>query len=297
MDIENDIADVPVSPPDENKPLTNAEIRHRATRRIASRSGDSISLMIYQFSIIALILLCESTLYLLLRSVGYTWLYSIKELIAFRGTTWLFWVSKTMFEFTLASPFFCLVRRLYLDVAMGSDIKETRKYVAAHSVKYYSSSFYAAFIQLMLKLIAITPAFITAYSAHYWIQVIRLSDLTSAALLSLMASLSMTAVWLFLAIRYYISLSLTPFIMALNPRCNVYDACDLSVRLMEGKHGRYIAFMAHFIKFIPAMLLVYPYLAIYPYFKVSYSMFVRELLGERNQDKLPGMIKRWKKYM
>jgi hypothetical protein len=55
--------------------------------------------------------------------------------------------------------------------------------------------------------------------------------------------------------------------------------------------------MAHFIKFIPAMLLVYPYLAIYPYFKVSYSMFVRELLGERNQDKLPGMIKRWKKYM
>lgn len=297
LDIENDIADVPVSPPDENKPLTNAEIRHRATRRIASRSGDSISLMIYQFSIIALILLCESTLYLLLRSVGYTWLYSIKELIAFRGTTWLFWVSKTMFEFTLASPFFCLIRRLYLDVAMGSDIKETRKYVAAHSVKYYSSSFYAAFIQLMLKLIAITPAFITAYSAHYWIQVIRLSDLTSAALLSLMASLSMTAVWLFLAIRYYISLSLTPFIMALNPRCNVYDACDLSVRLMEGKHGRYIAFMAHFIKFIPAMLLVYPYLAIYPYFKVSYSMFVRELLGERNQDKLPGMIKRWKKYM
>lgn len=297
LDIENDIADVPVSPPDENKPLTNAEIRHRATRRIASRSGDSISLMIYQFSIIALILLCESTLYLLLRSVGYTWLYSIKELIAFRGTTWLFWVSKTMFEFTLTSPFFCLIRRLYLDVAMGSDIKETRKYVAAHSVKYYSSSFYAAFIQLMLKLIAITPAFITAYSAHYWIQVIRLSDLTSAALLSLMASLSMTAVWLFLAIRYYISLSLTPFIMALNPRCNVYDACDLSVRLMEGKHGRYIAFMAHFIKFIPAMLLVYPYLAIYPYFKVSYSMFVRELLGERNQDKLPGMIKRWKKYM
>ncbi|MBO4866480.1 MAG: hypothetical protein J5582_07910 [Ruminococcus sp.] len=297
MDIENDIADVPVLPADDGAPLSNAEIRHFAAQRIARRSGDSISLMIYQFSIVALILLCEATLYLLLRSVGYTWLYSIKELLELRGTTWLFWISKSMFEFTLASPFFNLVRRLYLDIAMGSDLTETRKYVAAHSVKYYSNSFYASFIQLMLKLIAITPAFITAYSAHYWVQIIRLSELTSGALLSLMASLSMTAVWLFLAIRYYISLALTPYIMALNPRSNVYDACDLSIRLMDGKHGRYISFMAHFIKFIPAMLLVYPYLAIYPYFKVSYSMFVRELLGERNQDKLPGMIKRWKKYM
>lgn len=297
IDLENDIAELPIAPPDKDTPLSNAGIRHLAAQRIARNCGDSISLMIYQFSIIALIFLCETALYLLLRSVGYTWLYSIKELLAFRGTTWLFWISKTMFEFTIVSPFFCLVRRLYLDIAMGSDITETRKYVSAHSVKYYSNSFYASFIQLALKIIVIIPAITTAYSARYWIQVIRLSELTSAALLSLMASLSMTAVWLFLAVRYYISLSLTPYIMALNPRSNVYDACDLSVKLMEGKHGRYLSFIAYFIKFIPAMLLVYPYLAIYPYFMVSYSMFVRELLGDRNQDKLPGMIKRWKKYM
>ena len=126
MDIENDIADVPVLPADEGAPLSNAEIRHCAARRIAKRSGDSISLMIYQFSIVALVVLCEASLYLLLRSVGYTWLYSIRELLEFRGTTWLFWISKTMFEFTLVSPFFCLVRRLYLDIAMDSDITETR---------------------------------------------------------------------------------------------------------------------------------------------------------------------------
>lgn len=297
LDAENGVTVIGHEKENGGTPMTDAEIRRCATQKLAGYSGDCVSLMVFQFSIIALVLLSESILYLALRSVGYTWLYSLDDLIEGRATTWIFWVSKTLFEFTMVSPFFGLVRRLYMDIAMGSDIMDTREYVSAHSVKFYSNSFYAAFIQLVIKTTAITPAILTAYSACYWVREIRLSELTSGALFALMASLSMTVVWLFIALRYYISLALTPYIMALNPRCNVYDACDLSVKLMEGRHGRYLSFMAYFIKFVPALLLVYPYFAVYPYLKVSYALFMRELLGDRNQDKLPGMIKRWKKYM
>lgn len=297
LDVGNDIVDVPEVSADTYHPMSGEDIRRVAKQRIARCSGDSVSLMVFQFAVIALILLGETTLYLSLQSVGYTWLYSAEELLEGRVMTWVFWVSKTLFEFSLASPFFGMVRRLYLDIAMGSDIMETRGYASAHSVKFYSSSFYAAFIQLVIKVTVITPAMLTAYTAYYWVQEIRLSELNSCALIALMASLSMTAVWLFLALRYYISMALTPYIMALNPRCNVFDACDLSVRLMEGRHGRYLTFIAYYIKFLPLLLLVYPYFAVYPYFRVSYALFMRELLGDRNQDKLPGMIKRWKKYM
>ena len=44
------------------------------------------------------------------------------------------------------------------------------------------------------------------------------------------------------------------------------------------------------------MLLVYPFFLVYPYFKLSYALFMSEMLGDKNKDRMPGMIKRWKKY-
>ena len=276
--------------------MSDTEIRHAAARKLANNSGDCFSLMMFQFSLIALVLLCESTLYLALRSVGYNWLYSIKALMSWKASTWLFWVSKTLFELSVTSPFFGLVRRLYVDIAADNDMSETRAYISAHSVKYYSNTFYNTFILLFIKLTALTPGLLFAYNIYYWSVQITLHELSSAALFALTASLSMTAVWTFLTARYFISLSLTPYIIALNPRMNIFDACDLSVKLMEDKHGRYISFVIYFVKFLPTLIFVYPIFAFYPYFKVSYSLFMREMLGDRSTDKLPGMI-RWKKYL
>ncbi|MBQ8965083.1 MAG: hypothetical protein IJ063_00720 [Ruminococcus sp.] len=277
--------------------MSNKEIRQTAMRRLARNSGDCVSMMIFMFSVIALITLCESTLFLSLRSVGYNWLYSAKELAGGRISTWLFWISKTMVEFSMAAPCFGLVRRLFLDVAMGGSLVETRQYINAHSVKYYSTTFVSELVQMVIKLTVLTPGLLTCYGIHHWAREITLNELTSGALFALTACLSMTAVWGFLVGRFYISMAMTPYIMALNPRSNVFDACDLSVKLMEGKHGRYISFMLHFAMFLPAMLLIYPFFVVYPYFKVSYSLFMYEMLGDKNHDKMPGMIKRWKKYL
>ena len=277
--------------------MSDREIRLHARHRLTRNSGECVSLMVFQFSLVALILLCESTLYLSLRTVGYTWLYSVKDFFGGKSSTLLFWISKSVVEFTILAPSFGLVRRLFLDIATKTDIVETRQYISAHSVKFYSSAFYSALIQSFIKLTVMTPGLLTIYGIYHWSREITLNELTSRTLFALMANLSLTAVWAFLAGRYFISLSMTPYIMALNPRSNVFDACDLSVRLMEGKHLRYIVFILHFVRFLPALLLVYPFFVIYPYFKVSYSLFMFEMLGDRNHDKMPGMIKRWKKYL
>ena len=277
--------------------MTDAEIRKTAAGRLARNSGDCVSLMVFQFSLISLIMLCEAIMYLSLQGIGYNWLYSAKALMTGRGDTWLFWISKSMVEFSMVSPCFSLVRRLYLDVELGGEMGETRQYISAHSVKYYSRAFYCSFIQLFIKLTALTPGVLFAYGIYHYAREITLNELTSRGLFALTAFLSLTAAWAFLAVHYFISLAITPYIMSLNPRANIFDACDLSVRLMYGNHERYLGFIFHFAKFLPAMLLVYPFFAIYPYFKVSYSLFMHELLGEHNHDKMPGMIKRWKKYL
>lgn len=265
--------------------------------RLARNTRDCGSLMLFQFSLIALMVLCEYMMYLSLNFIGYDWLYDIHAFRAGRGATWVFWISKTMVEFSMASPCFSLVRRLFLDVAIDSDMSETRRYINAHSVKYYSGAFYASLIQAIIKFTAITPGVIFAHGIYYFAREITINELTSRGLFALTACISLTAAWAFLSAHYFISLSLTPYIISLNPRANIFDACDMSVKLMDGKHGRYLGFMLHFVKFLPAVLLVYPFFAIYPYFKVSYSLFMYELMGNGKKDKLPGMIKRWKKYL
>lgn len=277
--------------------MTDAEIRRTAAHRLARNSGDCVSLMVFQFSLVALMMLCEYIMYLSLQSVGDDQLYSIKALLSGRGATWVFWISKTLIEFSTASPCFSLVRRLYVNVAIGSEMGDTRRYISAHSVKYYSSAFYASFVQVFIKLTAIVPGMLFAYGSYYYAREITLNELTSQALFALTAFLSLTAVWIILSVRYFISLAMTPYIVSLNPRANIFDACDMSVKLMDGNHGRYIGFILHFLKFLPAVLLVYPFFVIYPYFKVSYSLFMYELMGENRSDKMPGMIKRWKKYL
>lgn len=281
----------------EGESVTDTEIKKLSAQRYADNSGDCVALMIYQYSVITFILLAEYAAYYIFKNVGYDWFYSFKELVHGNSMTWIFWICKSVIELALVSPGNNLIRRLYLDVAMGRDITESRRYITAHSMKYFSKACYCAFVQWFIKITALIPGILAVCGINYWAHEITINELTSGALFCLTACLSISATWAFLAVKYYISLAMTPYIMALNPRTNIFDACDLSVRLMDGKHVRYITFVASYLKFLPFMLLIYPFFGVYPYFKVSYSLFMYELLGDKNHDKMPGMIKRWKKYM
>ena len=105
-----------------------------------------------------------------------------------------------------------------------------------------------------------------------------------------------SVVWVGLLVHYYISLALTPYIISLDPHCNIFEACDMSIKFMEGNHMRYIRFKLFFFLFLPAAVFVYPVFAIFPYYMISFSLFVQELMGESMHDRLPGMVKRWRKY-
>ncbi|MBR1862794.1 MAG: hypothetical protein IJ806_01730 [Ruminococcus sp.] len=275
--------------------MSDRQIRNTAWRRMALSGGSCVSVMVFLFSIFAFLVLCEGTMYLVLRDNGYKEFYDIEAVFS-SGGIMAFWVFKTLLEFAMLAPVLGLVRRLFIDLARGNSTQDTRQYIAAHAFRYYMKAMYSSLIHNAVKLFAAVPGILAAYGIYHFSYVLRVGELTSRGLFALTVCVSIVGAWVGLLAHYYISLALTPFIMALNPRTNVFDACDLSVKLMDGNHGRYLRFLFHFVRYLPLLLLVYPFFLIYPYFTVSYTLLIDEILGDYRQDKMPGMVRRWRKH-
>lgn len=193
-------------------------------------------------------------------------------------------------------PEFYICRRLFIDISKNRNFVTTRLYIQNNFIKIYTRSLYTSLVTGMLKIIAATPIAIGVYEIYYWGWVCKLDELTSIGLFCFMLSLGFTFVWTGVFLHYCVSLSLTNYIMTLNPRANIFDACDLSVKLMEGKHERYVRFVFSFLKFIPLLLFVYPVFVLVPYYVFSRLTFIEDIMGIYWQDKMPAMIQRWKKH-
>ncbi|MBQ8108028.1 MAG: hypothetical protein IJ129_04710 [Ruminococcus sp.] len=275
--------------------MTDREIRQKAYRRMADKSVSCVSLMVFVLAVLSFLLLCEMIAYLFMKETDYRYLYDVRKLFSNRQTT-MFWCVKTGVELILVMPISHLMRRQFLDVANGNSPEETRQYITAHASTYYRRAFAATLVHTFIKLSAALPLVCSLYGVYYWSYVTRINELTSRGLFALTVCVGFSAVWAGLLVHYYISLALTSYIISLDPHCNIFEACDLSIKFMEGNHMRYIRFKLFFLLFLPAAVFVYPVFAIFPYYKISCSMFAQELMGESIHDRLPGMVKRWRKY-
>lgn len=276
--------------------MTDREIKLEAKRRLKQNGAGAVVISFFSMCIPVFLLFCEVTVYLVLRNVGWAWLYYPQSLVTSHIAR-TYWIFKLILLMILLLPEKAVLRRIFIDVVAKGDIFDSRQFIFTHSASFYMGSFYSAFIYNLVKFFMFLPAVIGSYGAYHWWRLCRVNDLTSPRLFLFMLSMGFTVIWLGIFVHYCISLSLTPYIMALNPRSNVFDACDLSVRLMDGHHLRYIAFIFSFLKYIPAFIFVYPVFVFYPYFKVSYLILMEDILGDYWRDKMPGMIKRWKKYL
>lgn len=275
--------------------MNNKEIRQAAAQRIAKNSGNCISLTAFMFAVFVFLGLCELTLWLIFKQLGWGYVFTFAGLKKYASVK-IFWIINAMLVLPFAAFEMWTVRRLFVDISRNENYVATRQYINAHSFTYYRKTIFASLIINSLKFFSAVPLIICIHGVYYWGYICKLSELTSMGLLCFMFSLGLSLVMLGLTVHYWISLALAPYIMTLNPRTNVFDACDLSVRLMDGQHGRYIYFMLSFAKFIPAMLFIYPFFGIYPFYRMCYIVLMEDILGDYWQDKMPGMIKRWRKY-
>ena len=162
--------------------------------------------------------------------------------------------------------------------------------------KFIKISLRSSLVMNFLKLVMFSPIVLSGYLIYMWGQRNRTDELTSLGLFVFMLCIGFTIIWTGIFIKYCASLALAPYIMSLNPRTNVFDACDLSAKLMDGHYGQYLSLLLSFVVYLPLMVLIYPIFVLYPFWAASYDTLIKDIMGDYWQDKMPAMIRRWQKY-
>ena len=274
--------------------MTDRQISKKAYEYYKYAWGQGIALHFYMMFIIALILSSQRVFVLLYKyntppfNIINTYVPHSTRMLAFAA---LGIVSVMM----IYIPSMYMLRRYYIGMISGSKLSTSRQYFGANLTSTNKISIICAIVMGFLKLCTLVPAIISSYIVYRCAFVSRLENLNTFILIIFMLALGFTLVWAGFWIKYCISLCLTRYIVTLSPKMNIFDACDLSCRLMDSKHTRYIFFWIYNLRFLVLCLLVFPMSVVIPYVKISYTLFVKELMGSYWQDKYPLMIERWKR--
>ena len=275
--------------------MTNKQMKQKALEHLSGRWGTCIALTVFKVAFVSAFLCADVLIFILFNAYGIEYSLTPSFFIGTDTGRFLLAIHVILLLF-LFSPENYILRRLFLDIYAGRNFVETRRFLSYNSRKIHPKATAATSLLFLLKLFASVPLMISIYGVWYW-GIRRSADsLNTAGLFIFMLSIGFTIVWTGVLIHYFISLSLTKYIMGLNPRANVFDACDLSVRLMEGRHMRYLSLLFSFAKYIPLLLTFYPLFMFMPYFRMTFTVFAEEAMSSYWQDKYPAMIKRWNKY-
>ncbi|MBR4555116.1 MAG: hypothetical protein IKO27_05925 [Ruminococcus sp.] len=275
--------------------MTNKEIKAKALSRISGKWGTTVSLSVFKSAFLLVFVVSEIILYLLFDHFGIEYNYYPSFMIGTDLGRFMLSIRLMLLIF-LYFPEDYIMRRLILDLYFGRNFVETRRYIQYNSREIHPKATVSLALPVLLKIVVFVPIMVGVYGIYYWGWAHRDDTLTTLGLFVFMLSIGFTIVWAGVFIRFCISLAMTRYIMLLNPRANIFDACDLSRRIMDGKHMRYLSFVLSFVKYLPALLLFYPIYVLEPYYKMSCCVLAEEFMGDYWQDKYPAMIKRWNKY-
>ncbi|MBR6874110.1 MAG: hypothetical protein IKN17_11460 [Ruminococcus sp.] len=275
--------------------MTNKEIRAKALSHMEGKWGTMIALTVFKVTFIIGWILVEALLWLLFEHFGIE--YSFTPAFLFTTHFGRFMMAiRLLIVFFVVNPESYILHRIFLDLYAGRNYSETRRYIQHNTRAIHPRATLSMALPMMLRIITLLPLLVSSYGIYYWAFRRRADALTTSGLFVFMVSIGFTLVWAGVFIHYSISLSMTKYIMLLNPRANVFDACDLSVRIMDGHHTQYIFFVLSFVRFLPLLLTFYPVFGIEPYYKMCKLAFAESIMGKYWQDKYPAMIQRWNKY-
>lgn len=275
--------------------LTTRQIKNSARTALNNQMGNALTITMHAITNVCMIALLEFSLYLVLDRFGLGYYYDLRNIFRIPWVA-LMWGIQAVVIICFLTYQRHVVRRMFVDITVGKDYILSRQYIFAHTNEFIRLSLRSSLIMNFLKLVMFTPAVLSGYMIYRWSLLNRTDELTSLGLFVFMAFIGFTLIWLGVFCKYCASLALAPYIMSLNPRTNVFDACDLSAKLMEGHYGQYFSLVISFVVYIPLMLLIYPVFVLYPFWAASYDTLIKDIMGDYWQDKMPAMIRRWQKY-
>ena len=272
--------------------MTDKEIRVLARERLAENTDIVVISIVYYFSVITMIHMIESFITSVIRMFedpSYSFFSSMGDL----PKPGLFLV---VLRLTL---YFCIITvienvllRYFINMNSGG---QAELFTSLHWRRLIRPCLNGSIFLLLYKILVSLPLLVSVHGVMYFRNKSISDTLTLTDLVLFMLCIGFSLVWIGALLHYFISLSLVPYIYAINPRVNFFDACDLSVKLMDGKHLRVIIFWLRILPYMLPAVFVYPLLLIYPYIMEVKLIFSKEIIGSYWQDKIPAMARRWER--
>ncbi|MBQ8119760.1 MAG: hypothetical protein IJ172_03160 [Ruminococcus sp.] len=275
--------------------LTVRQIKVKARNSLNDQMGDALTITMHAVTNVCMIALLEFSLYLILARFGLGYYYDPRNIFKIPWVA-VMWGIQAVVIISFLTYQRTVLRRMFVDITVGKDYILTRQYIFAHTNEFIKISLRSSLVMNFLKLVMFSPIVLSGYLIYMWGQRNRTDELTSLGLFVFMLCIGFTIIWTGIFIKYCASLALAPYIMSLNPRTNVFDACDLSAKLMDGHYGQYFSLLLSFVVYLPLMVLIYPIFVLYPFWAASYDTLIKDIMGDYWQDKMPAMIRRWQKY-
>lgn len=273
--------------------MNSKEIKRAAAAQLRQNPDGISSAVLNQFALITFMLLIEALIYITseLSDIDYRPLQlsyyreSRVRLLMFGGR---------MLAYMFLNSILVYVQRRRF-ISTGDDGGVVERYIAMHPKRIILPGVKLSIQLFFYKILVLSPISVGIYGVLHFSSKEVVTSIDLFGMVCFMLSIGFSIVWLGVCIHYFMSLSLVPFISQLNPRANFFDACDLSVKLMESKHMRLASFYISWLPMLPLAVLIYPLIVIYPYYSAARVVLARDIMGDYWQDKLPAMARRWQK--
>lgn len=274
--------------------MDNNQIRRQAVLTLRNNYVEMIVSSFYIFTILLVALLIEWLIFYVMQIFGNEYQpLNVNFYLKNPNCAILLAVRLLIYYIVLTARLFS-VRRNFIDISGGS--QTVKRYMTTHFSRVVRPGVMSALKLFAYKLLVLSPVSVGIYGIMYYYRLSGESDISMFGLVCFMLSIGFSIVWTGVCIHYFISLSLVRYITELNPRANFFDACDLSVKLMDGQHYRVVMMYASlFLRGIPCIITIYPMLLFVPYFIECRLILAKDIMGSYWQDKLPAMARRWEK--
>ena len=278
--------------------MTNKQIRHKAFRNIEGFSDTAAESTVCFFTAVVFITLAELGITLFAKMAGYHdyMPFSAAFYKAHPLALTLAVMRAAVYGLLLSTLSYFVCRNFISCTFLDRNVR-TNKFLSGHIRRLIIPCLKNSVSLFFLKVLTASPA---AVSGYFMVTTYRTGirqELAIWELFCFMIATGFTMAWAAVTVHYHMSLCLVPYISRLNPRASFFAACDLSVKLMEGRHMRVLSFMFSMIPSLLPGVLLYPLLIAYPYVTECRILLAHEIMGAYWQDKIPAMVRRWEKQL
>ena len=276
------------------KTLTDVQIMETAKENLKSGADLAALSVLYMLTLAVFILLCEYAIYWAASLLGIKH-YSLFSIRLYRSSpaALVFLGARLVIYHIFFTIISYVTRRYYINLA--DKTPDIDRFLSKHMNRMFSPSVKCGLWLSLFKLMVSMPLAVGIYGVVHFYHLGKVGNISLIGLIYFMLSIGFTLVWTAILIHYFMSLSLVKYIIELNPRADFFEACDLSIKLMDGWHTRVLIFGVSMLPYIMSCVLLYPAFIVIPFVSECRTILAKEIMGHYWQDKIPAMAKRWEK--